>query len=55
VLEDILHCSNLYWRYEDIQRRRVANDYERASHNFVLEALYTYVDEVLEQQGRSNI
>jgi uncharacterized protein (DUF2225 family) len=41
------------WYYEDIQRAKMANVYQSAARGFVLEALYTFVDAVIEHESQS--
>jgi len=52
---DVEYYMRLGYRYEGFQRANVAALYQLAARDFVLEALYTFVDAVLEKEGPTNI
>jgi hypothetical protein len=50
--EDVEFYQRQLWAYEDFQRAKIARVYKDAAKDFFLEALYTFIDDVIEFTGQ---
>ncbi len=50
-LDDIEFYNKQLWVYEDVQRAKIAQAYMDAANSFLCEALYTFVDCLVDNQG----